>query len=88
MTGILDRVARSLTFMRPEMISDVFAIEIARRLEDVPSLHRYQRYTRKLPLRVILEAFRSVAELRDAHERSESMKRVCDAALSGEAAYV
>jgi len=88
MTRILDRVAAGRTFMRAELISDVFALAVARRMEDVGFLHRYQRYTRKLPLADVLDVWRSVAVVPRLSDRAEKMRVICDARLRGEEAHV
>jgi hypothetical protein len=86
MRSILAHLAGRMTFMRAEIITDVFAIEIARRLEDVASLHRYQRFTRKLPLAAVLHTYQRTAHLPNAQARAERLKAICDAWLRGEEA--
>jgi hypothetical protein len=87
MKDILGHLQRTMTLVRVEMIAEVFAIEIARRLEDMHFLHRYQRYVRKLPLPTVLSIYQEAQKKESLTRRAEYVKSACEELLGGKEAY-
>jgi hypothetical protein len=87
MKDLLGHLSRTMTLVRPELIAEVFAIEIARRLEDVHFLHRYQRYVRKLPLATLLSICRDAQKEKSLAGRAEYVKSACEEFLGGREAH-
>ena len=70
MTGILDRVDRTLQDFRPRTGREYVALQIARRFNDTHRLARYLLVAKDHPKRVMLEAAREAMLQRDLNRAS------------------
>jgi len=63
MTDILDRVAAGRSSFRLETVQDFFALQLARKLNDVPSVHHYATLATAYPEEFLLTVYRNVMDL-------------------------
>ena len=58
MSQILDQLARQVDGFRPKSVREVFALQLARKLDDVQDVRRYVLLVDQHPQDMILQAYR------------------------------
>jgi hypothetical protein len=62
MTNILDRVAAERSSFRPETAQEFFALQLARKLDDVVSVHAYVALVDSYPEEFLLRVYRDTLD--------------------------
>lgn len=58
MSQILDQLARQANVFRPKSVREVFALQLARKLDDAGGVRRYVLLVDQHPQEIILQAYR------------------------------
>jgi len=65
MPGILEQMEKSIGHFTPENVTQFTAFQIARKLDDIPRLHKYLIAADRYPLATLIDAYKGAQCQRD-----------------------